>query len=188
MSLTQAQIEEGISWCRILEHRHHWPPSRSVVLAVCGRYRAAVAERNGPSESQILEALKADENPWAPDDAPRLLYFLEIQSGIREDPLGRDAGAAWESIVWKPGADFGADVRIEWGGDLEGMCDQGYLTTIPPHTESDMGGIVHIPHPANPGGKGAPPAEWHTLFELAVNENVRAVVVGEDTDVKDIGT
>jgi len=72
---------------------------------------------------------------------------------------------------------YGDTVAIEWQGELEGVTDYGYIYGLPDIESNDanMGGIVHIPYPQNPGGKDRADAEWVTLYELGTNPLVKKV-------------
>jgi len=73
--------------------------------------------------------------------------------------------------------EYGDSVAIEWQGELEGVTDYGYVFCLFGIEECDanMGGIIHIPYPENPGGKGDTAAEWVTLYELSRNPLVKRV-------------
>lgn len=75
--------------------------------------------------------------------------------------------------------DYGDTVAITWQGELlEGVTDYGYVFAWPGGDEgrdANMGGIVHIPNPQNPGGKDRADPEWVTLYELLTNPMVKSV-------------
>lgn len=77
--------------------------------------------------------------------------------------------------------EYGDTVAIEWSGELAGVTDYGYVFCWPDNEEDDanLGGVVHIPYPQNPGGKDRANAEWVTLYELGVNPLVKKVRVAE---------
>jgi hypothetical protein len=73
---------------------------------------------------------------------------------------------------------FGDTVAIDWQGELDGITDYGYVFGWPGIDESgdaNLAGIIHIPYPQNPGGKGNSPSEWATLHDLSLNPLVKRV-------------
>lgn len=73
------------------------------------------------------------------------------------------------AITWKP------DGREEEFGAL---MDYGYVFAWPGRDEgrdANMGGIIHVPDPQNPGGKDRADPEWVTLYELLTNPQVQSV-------------
>jgi hypothetical protein len=64
--------------------------------------------------------------------------------------------------------EYGDIVAIEWQGEFEGMVDYGYVMGFPDIEvhEANLGAVIHIPHPQNPGGKDAADPEWITLYDI----------------------
>lgn len=71
--------------------------------------------------------------------------------------------------------EYGDVVAIEWDGEFEGLVDYGYVMGLPGIEEDDanLGGIIHVPHPQNPGGKDAAHAEWITLYDIGTNFGIK---------------
>jgi hypothetical protein len=105
----------------------------------------------------------------------RLLKELAAQDGT--DPEADElTDAQWSKVNAHPHADYGSPVTILWCGDMEGIEDHGYLTTLPTvEDEWDMAGIVHIPEAWCE--KAAPEQEWHSLYSLCRNEMVKEIVI-----------
>lgn len=99
----------------------------------------------------------------------RIRRNLQLQNGSAD---GEDAD--YEKF---PDVEYGDTVAIDWQGDLEGVTDHGYVFCWPDNEEDDanLGGVIHIPYPQNPGGKDRANAEWVTLYELATNPLVKKV-------------
>ena len=102
--------------------------------------------------------------------ADRIKRNLDIGRGMRDGP---------EPDYSKlDDVEYGDTVAIEWGGELlEGVTDYGYVFCWPDIEADDanMGGVIHIPYPENPGGKDRADAEWVTWYELGVNPLVKKV-------------
>lgn len=71
----------------------------------------------------------------------------------------------------------GSHVLIYWRSTA--IVDRGYILTLPGHEPEDVwiGGVVHVPHPDNPGGKDSIGPIWNTLDELLQNEQVTKIEV-----------
>ena len=100
----------------------------------------------------------------------RIRRNLDIQRGMLDG----------EAIDYSKICDveYGDTVSIEWmGEELEGVIDYGYVFGWPDIEPDDanMGGVVHIPNPQNPGGMDRADPEWLTLYELATNPLVKQV-------------
>lgn len=90
----------------------------------------------------------------------KILQQIEIQRGMVDGP--EPDRSKLDDI------EYGDIVAIEWDGEFEGMVDYGYVMGFPGIEEDDanMGGIVHVPHPQNPGGKENAHPEWITLYDI----------------------
>ena len=106
------------------------------------------------------------------EDAARIEFYLKIQQGANPDPENLEPH--YEKVC---DVKYGEWVEVVWQGDLEGTIDRGYVLGWPTcyDTDANMGGVVHIPHPQNPGGKGDVEDEWITLHELRTNPEVKCV-------------
>lgn len=106
------------------------------------------------------------------NDFERLCFYIEVQRGNEKDPEGKEPDYKKVCDV-----NFGDWVQIVWQNELEGTIDDGYIMGFPPYADEDanLEGIVHIPRPQNPGGKGDVPGVWVTLHELRINSDVRCV-------------
>jgi hypothetical protein len=102
----------------------------------------------------------------------KILYNLDVQRGMADGP-----DPDYEKYSGDSDFEYGCAVAIEWGGELEGETDYGYIFGLPGIEEDDpyLGGIVHVPHPRNPGGKDAADPEWVTLYELGCNPIVKRI-------------
>lgn len=106
------------------------------------------------------------------NDDEKLRRALDVQVGNLPDPEETPDGAKVCDVR------YGDRVLIEWGGLYDGIVDSGYLMGLPSHQEDDanLGGVVHIPNPENPGGIGeAGEQTWVTLRDLSCNPFVKAV-------------
>lgn len=99
----------------------------------------------------------------------RIRRFLKIANGTLDGP-----DPDYNKL---DNFEYGDTVAIEWLGDMEGVTDYGYVFCWPDNEEDDanLGGVVHIPYPQNPGGKDRADAEWVTLYELGSNPLVKKV-------------
>ncbi len=107
----------------------------------------------------------------------RLTKEVDAQDGT--DPDADDLEPEqWAKVKAHPETDYGSLVEIVWQGDMEGIEDHGYLTTIPGRTDTwDMIGIVHVPSPWVE--KERPEPEWARLYSLCRNEMVREIRIGK---------
>lgn len=127
---------------------------------------------------KIEAAIKRGENPFGADDLARLQYWLQVQNGDADDPRGMEPD--YSKLLLRPNVYFGCPAIIEWAdGECDDIVDRGYLTTIPPGYQTDMDAVIHVPSPANPGGKGPIEAAWTTVHELLTNSNVKRVIIGD---------
>lgn len=71
--------------------------------------------------------------------------------------------------------DYGDIVAIEWAGEFEGMVDYGYVMGLPGVEEADanIGGIIHVPCPSNPGGRDAAGPEWITVYSVGTHFGIK---------------
>jgi hypothetical protein len=106
----------------------------------------------------------------------RLSKEIAAQRGM--DTEAEDlTSAQWAKVKAPHATAYGAPVTIRWCGDMEGIEDHGYLTTLPTVEDGwDMAGIVHIP--AAWCEKAAPEQEWHSLYSLCRNEMVEEIIIG----------
>jgi len=112
-------------------------------------------------------------------DIERIAKEVDAQDGTDADAADLSP-EQWAKVEAKSGAGFGSAVTIHWRGELRGIVDHGYLTTIPGrHDDWDMVGIVHIPRPWVE--KERPIAEWHSLYSLCRNNLVRKIVIDPAT-------
>lgn len=103
-------------------------------------------------------------------DDKRVRENLDIQRGVSDGP---DPDYSKLDDV-----EYGDTVAIEWQGELlEGVTDYGYVCGYPgvEGGDANMGGVVHIPDPQNPGGKDRAHPQWVTLYELGTNPMVKRV-------------
>ena len=95
----------------------------------------------------------------------------EAQQGLRAETATPD----WTKM---PDVEYGDRLRIRWSEECGVREDVGLVVPWANEDELDanLGGLVWVATPANPGGKGTPPPEWRTLYDLAANPAVVAVV------------
>jgi hypothetical protein len=139
--------------------------------ATMGRLRVAI---------EVLETVlkDADAKPSpAEADLDRIRREIRAQDGT--DSEAEDlTRAQWAKVKDSDVTEYGAPVTIRFCGEMEGIEDHGYLTTIPGLDDDwDMVGIVHIPAPWVE--KERPIPEWHSLYSLCRNELVKEIVIGE---------
>src|SRR5262245_24232838 len=99
----------------------------------------------------------------------KILEQIDIQRGMADGP---------EPDYSKlDDVSYGDVVAIEWAGEFEGIVDYGYVMGFPGAEESDanMGGVIHVPHPQNPGGKDAADAEWITLYDVGTMFGIKRI-------------
>ena len=108
-------------------------------------------------------------------DLERIAQEIDAQDGT--DAEAPDlASAEWAKVKADNGAGFGSLVELHWRGELRGIVDHGYLTTLPGrYGDWDMVGIVHIPRPWVE--KEQPIPEWHSLYSLCRNKLVKKIVL-----------
>lgn len=143
--------------------------------------QVAAAERDQLKAE--LEAVKGEwdkNNPlYRKGELKKLINQVRLQSGEVGDDYKFSDGS-------KLKCDFQGDlspgdiVSVKWKSDcdeLEPITDIGVIFTLPCLEEDDayMGGIVMIPRPQNPGGKGALEAAWMTLSELEKLDQVESI-------------
>lgn len=100
---------------------------------------------------------------------------LDWQSGDFTIPDPDEDKVEWNKVY---DVEYGDWVKIIWQDEYGAMMvDYGYVLGWPSHENGDanMGGVIHIPRPVNPGGKGEPEQEWITLYELRKNPLVKKV-------------
>lgn len=127
---------------------------RNVMLGI-GAYTALdkAADTTGADWGRVLRPLV------------HLLGQLATQAGLAP---ADDEEPDYSRLAGQPR--WGAQVVITW----EGLDDPdvGYIMGLPTETDMDLGAIVHIPEPINPGGKDAPDPEWITMCQLLSFPNV----------------
>jgi hypothetical protein len=112
---------------------------------------------------------------------------IQIHDRLRKEIAAQDGTdgesedltrAQWAKVKAPHVTEYGAPVTIKWAGEMEGIEDHGYLTTLPGLGDDwDMVGIVHIPAPWVE--KERPEPEWHSLYSLCRNELVSEIIIGE---------
>lgn len=78
-----------------------------------------------------------------------------------------------------PDVEYGDQIEIHWGGEMKGVVDVGLVVPFPGQCELDanMGGLVWIESPDNPGGKDSVCPQWETLHMLRTSPDVESVKV-----------
>lgn len=106
----------------------------------------------------------------------RLKQEIDAQDGT--DPDAEDlTESQWAKVKSHPNADYGSPVVVVWCGDMEGIEDHGYLTSLPDREDTwDMVGIVHVSAPWVE--KERPEPEWASLYALCRNEMVKEIRIG----------
>lgn len=97
-----------------------------------------------------------------------------LQQGLIETP--KEQRIDWNRV---PDVEYGDRIEIIWGGQMAGIIDVGLVVPFPGQDELDanMGGLVWIESPDNPGGKDRVPPQWETLHMLRTSPDVAAVRV-----------
>lgn len=104
-----------------------------------------------------------------------LLDRIKVQNG--ESPLyeelEKEINKAWNKIKWNSGVDFGSKVKVVFD---DGLVEHGYLFTIPPYTDIDVDGCVHLPHTYGEKCDSGP--VWMTLTDISLIDSVKEIIVG----------
>jgi hypothetical protein len=97
---------------------------------------------------------------------PLAINWLKQGGHLEDDPPMR-----YDKL---PSVEYGQYILIQWDDYYGNATDVGLVVPFAGQEEMDanLGALVWIESPDNPGGKGATPPIWITLYELSMNEHI----------------
>lgn len=117
--------------------------------------------------SRRLARRRAKKGKSVNNNLKKILEQVDVQRGMADGP---------EPDYSKlDDVEYGDVVAIEWQGEFEGMVDYGYVMGFPGIEEGDanLGAVIHVPRPQNPGGKENAHSEWITLYDIGTNFGIK---------------